>query len=592
MDLRKDNKNRILKYILLCVFVAFVFAVGAAIRTVYGADIFIAYEHDKLYHEFKEGYVFTGSVPKETESKQGVTLVENENFAVRYVYIDGGFSFSIENKNSGEISLGRSELYGVNKAGETVFTYNVVGGSGYYDPYTKTWEHGVRFTEVTEDKVEIEVLLLQDFFISYRNGHQTFEPPKFMTVEDFEAFIKPLDSDLQKKFEGMYMRTTSDELNYSYRTLLWGDDGNGIAGIDMEKFSKPFYFGVPLSVRTDRYFEDAGYTEEDKRVHESKFVKKGYEAPMALARFTIDISGKELTYDAELVKAISPRNSSVTDIVVPTQIDYESVQLVDNCIKKSYSENAPKVLANIDLEYAQYPVNCEAELGQNKVDCTFILDEGFGFGTAEFRIFDSENYAEPFYSGKITEAEPLKVELPEAEFAAKTYRIFLYNESFIYQWQISVKLSSPEKLSISKKNIFYNELGNVSFDVYKDFSVEQLEVFTQSLNDYNWDKNSDYDYHEGVSRKKQQNLYEGNGELLLKYFRSDNKEARYLIQLRQRAYENKLSEDDPCIFSVEVCGDTILEPFYLEENVRYYLTITRLDDGAIEPYSLFGYKFY
>jgi len=590
MDLRKENKNSTLRYILLCVFVAFVFAVGAAIRTVYNADMLVVYEHDKLYREFKENFVFTGRVPEETESKGGTLLVENENFAVKYTYIDGGFSFSIENKSNGEVYLNRYELYGVNESREQVATYSVVSGEGYYDPYTKTWEHGVRFTEVTEDKVEIEVLLLQEFFISRRNSRQKFERPKFMTVEDFEAFVSPLDDDLKKNFEKMYVLTTSDEMNYAYRTSLFGEDGSGIPGIDMNKFSEPFYFGLPLSIHTDRYFEEVGYTEEDKRMHESKFVKSGYEAPMALARFTIDISGEELAYDVELIKSISPKKSSVVDIVVPSLIDYEKVQLVEECINNSYAENAPKVLANVDLEYSQYPVDCNMELGKNKVDCTFILDEEFGFGTAEIKIYDCENYASPFYSGKISEGEPLDVELLEAEFTAKTYMVLLYNDSFIYQWQISVKLSSPEKISFSKKNIFYNEIDDVNFEQYQDFTVEQLEEFTQSLNDYNWDKNSNYDYHEAVSREKQQNLYEGNGELVLKYFRSDNKEARYLIEVRKRAYENRFSDDDPCVLSVETFGDSILEPFYMEDGERYYLTITRLDNGAVSPYALFGYR--
>ena len=65
-----------------------------------------------------------------------------------------------------------------------------------------------------------------------------------------------------------------------------------------------------------------------------------------------------------------------------------------------------------------------------------------------------------------------------------------------------------------------------------------------------------------------------------------------MIEVRTRTYDNRYSDDDPLILSVEVSGNAILEPFYTEYGDKYYLTIKRLDDGAPAPYSLFGYRLY
>ena len=288
MELRQEKKNNTLRYILLCVLAGLALAVGAAIRTVYGADIFVAYEHEKLYHEFKETYPLTGTVPEETSDiRGGVVLVENDNFTVSYTYYTEDyerFSLLIVDKNTGEDYSSRSVIYGLNSAGETVETYVVGGGKIYYDPYTKEFESTVRFVEINEDKVVVEVLLLHEFFAE----RVYYNRSRFMTVEDFEAFVSDLDEDSKRLFENMYYLTTIDEMTFAERERLLGIGGEGFEGIVWDKFSKPFYRGRNLSVTINDKLEAAGYTIEDKRMQESKFIKKGYEAPLALARFPRD----------------------------------------------------------------------------------------------------------------------------------------------------------------------------------------------------------------------------------------------------------------------------------------------------------------
>lgn len=592
MELRQEKKTGTLKYILLCVFAGLILAVGAAIRTVYGGDVVVAYEHDKLYHEFKKTYEIKNIDIEVSEDKYGTVLVENDNFTAKYhCDEDGDISFSIVDKNSGECYGSRSELYGVDSAGNIVCTYPVVYGKQYYDPYSKEYEYGIRIVDYNEEKIVIEVLLLQDFFwvTPYRKY------AKFMTVEDYETFWTSLDADNQKIFKNLYHLTTSEELSYSDYDELFGIDNEGIPGLDLEKFSEPFYLSVSLSKILNRQLEEAGYTIVDRRMQELKFFKKDYEAPMALARFTVDISGEELAYDAELVKVISPKNSDVVDILVPEdpQIAIENRQLVKEGVSERRTQNYDNVIDNVDKNYAEYPVDFELTLGEGKVYCELFLNEGYGFGDMNIRIFEESDYGKVFYGGTIAEGEPLNIELLEAKYSSTKYTILLYNENYIYEWQLAVKLSDSDSVSVSKKNIFYNEIGEVSFEAYSQFTDKQLADYDKYPDSNNvWDKSSDYDYKEAVSPEVRQNLYEGRDAWILKYFRSDSPDARYLIEVRYKVSDRLNPETDPCILSREVCGDAILEPFFTEYGLEYYLTITRLDDGAPAPYALFGYRLY
>lgn len=594
MELRQEKKNNTLRYILLCVLAGLVLAVGAAIRTVYGADMFIAYEHEKLYHEFKETYPLTGTVPEETSDiRGGVVLVENDNFTVSYTYYTEDyepFSLLIVDKNTGEDYSSRREIYGVNSSGEIVETYAVRSGKNYYDPYTKEFESTVRFVEINEDKVVAEVLLMHEFFVERSDNNYS----RFMTVEDFEAFVSGLDEDSRRLFEHCYDLTTIDEMSFAARESLLNVGGGDFEGIVWDKFSKPFYCGRNLSVTINEQLEEMGYTIENTRMQESKFIKKGYEAPLALARFTIDIGGEELTYDAELVKVISPKKSDVVDILVPEDpsIAIENTRLVKEGISEQRKLNYDNVVKNINDNYAEYPVDFELTLGKNKVDCTLLLNKNYGFGTMNVRIIEDSKENEIFYSGTITEGEPLNLELLEAKYTGTNYRILMYNDSYIYEWQISVTLSGDD-ISVAKKNFFFNKIENISFEAYEQFSDKQLSDFCKNFDVGAYSYSSmDYFYTEAMSSEMRQRFYEYNDQWVLDYFRSADPEARYLIEVRTRTYDNRYSDDDPLILSVEVSGNAILEPFYTEYGDKYYLTIKRLDDGAPAPYSLFGYRLY
>ena len=320
LDNSKKNNNNI-KLIVFCVLAGLILALSSAIRTVYGSRTAVVYEHDKLYQEFKKSYNITGETPQTTENKERIILTENDNFSVGYVYTDEQeCTLSIKNKNTEQFYWGPYEIYGIDPDGKEVVTYSVCCGEKYYNPYTQEFEHGLRFTEISEDKVVIEVLLLQEFFLENKDLRYA----RFMTVEDYEDFIKNLPTEISENSKDFwnkaYRLTTSEEMNFADKELLFGEDGNGTPGIDMNKFSQPFYLGKNFSVRTDKYIEEAKYTIDSVRLYESKFIKKGYEAPMALARVSIDISGDDLKYEKELVKIISPQKSDVVDIKIPERI--------------------------------------------------------------------------------------------------------------------------------------------------------------------------------------------------------------------------------------------------------------------------------
>ena len=274
---------------------------------------FVVYEHDKLYAKYIEANSVEWEPLGETEKVEVDILVENEYFSVSRSKSVNRVSVLISDKSSGKTYWGESPILGVDESGNTVCTFAAGGGCIYYNPFTKEFESGIRFVEITEDKLVFDVLLIQDFFSSDSyNSHM----PRFMTIEDFESFSEAVDYDLNNS----YKLTNAEDMLYEDYVRLFGEDENGISGVKMNMFLSDFYLKRTLSKRDGTDY----LTPEEKRQCESKFVKKGCSAPMALARFTIDISGEELTYNSELIKVISPKNSSVVDIVpaLESAVDY------------------------------------------------------------------------------------------------------------------------------------------------------------------------------------------------------------------------------------------------------------------------------
>lgn len=267
---------------------------------------FVVYEHDKLYSKYLESNPVEWESLGEDLKAQSFVLVENERFEVRCAKTINKIDVVIHDKVSEEYYLAKTQMLGVDASGDTVCTYFACGENMYYNPFKKEFESGIRFVEINEDKLIIDILLIQDFFSSDSyNSHM----PRFMTVEDFESFSETVDYDLNNA----YKLTNSEDMSFEDSSRLFGEDERGIPGVKMNMFFSDFYLKRMLSVRM-------GYlTPEIKRQCEAKFVRKGYEAPMVIARFIIDISGEELRYDSEIIENISPKNSKVSDIIVKSE---------------------------------------------------------------------------------------------------------------------------------------------------------------------------------------------------------------------------------------------------------------------------------
>lgn len=323
MELRQEKKNNTLRYILLCVLAGLVLAVGAAIRTVYGADIFVAFEHDKLYKDYKESNPITGEPLSETGEEFEI-LAENEFYAVKYkiVHIGSGSVYPkllVERKTDGltvspTLSAGFITEFGVED------NLNLLSPQdGYYNPYEKAFEPCM-WAEISDDKIIIRCLAVENFFDSGDNW------PNVMTIEQYDECFAQLETlensaDLLKYLKSCYKKVDSETATGDEKFLY-----NLENTVRKEVFDQGVYIKRMLSVRTPDEFEEIfdtylQWTAEDKRAAESKVLVDDYEAVMAMVTFALDISSELPTLERS-VEFISPRERGA--LIVP---NYEDIEL-------------------------------------------------------------------------------------------------------------------------------------------------------------------------------------------------------------------------------------------------------------------------
>lgn len=263
---------------------------------------FVVYEHDKLFHKFMENHEFEGT-PIGEESVEVVS--SNGKIKIRY----SSNQFMRIECESGYNGFS-PKIYGVDKNGDFVCDFALCDGlNGYYDPYSKEILDGIWLAESSADKLVFNVLLLQPFFRAY----STLDLASVMTVEDFEA-LYAAEPDL---WGNSYKLIDPENITYEDNIRVWGEDGEGVPGMKHSMLLEPYYLqrtlGRRLSVDT---FIEKGYDSDFMRRLESRFVSRNHKAPMALARFIIDISGDEPVFEMELIDNISPKNSRVADIII------------------------------------------------------------------------------------------------------------------------------------------------------------------------------------------------------------------------------------------------------------------------------------
>lgn len=281
------------------------FVVGIAVWFFANDDSYaetVIYEHDKLFHEFIATHEFEGEPIGDEEV---VVVSSSGKIKVRY-RSDQFLLFECENGYNSFYP----KIYGVDKNGNWVCDFAICDGSlCHYDPYSKEMFGDIYLIESSADKLVFDVLLMQTFF----RANSELDLASFITVEDFEALYAE-DPELWGNY---YTYIDPERMTREDYDRVWGEDGTGIPGFKNSMLLKPYYLkrrlsrGIPVEL-----FVEKGYDSDFMRRLESRFVRKGYEVPMVLARFTIDISGDEPILDMELLNNISPKNSRVADIII------------------------------------------------------------------------------------------------------------------------------------------------------------------------------------------------------------------------------------------------------------------------------------
>lgn len=325
MELKQEKKTGTLKYILLCVFAGLVLAVGAAIRTVYGASIVTAFEHDKLYKDYKESNPITGEPLSET-GEDFEFLAENELYTISYRITApwGATTYPelwIERKSDKShvapwLSLSAQLLDG----NEELMRFAILSPEiGYYDPYDNQTEATV-WAEISEDKIIIKCLAIESLFSGGDNW------PRIMTVDRYNECVSSLATyedaeSMVKWLEAVYKMVDSETATGDEKFLY-----NLENAVDEEVFAEGVYIMRTLSVSKPQAFEDIfdtylQWTVDDKRAAESEVLADGYEAVMAVVTFTLDISSETPTIERS-AEFISPKNND--NLTVP---NYEDIEL-------------------------------------------------------------------------------------------------------------------------------------------------------------------------------------------------------------------------------------------------------------------------
>lgn len=281
------------------------FAVGLAVWLFSNEDSYaetVIYEHDKLFHEFIATHEFEGEPLGEDEV---VVVSSSGKIKVRY----SSDQFLLFECESGYNSF-NPKIYGVDKNGSFVCYFAICEGLRcHYDPYSKEMFGDIYLIESSEDKLVFDVLLTQNYFMA----NSELDLASFITVEDFEELYAE-DPELWGNY---YTYIDPEKMTREDYDRVWGEDGTGVSGFKTSMLLKPYYLirrlsrGIPFEL-----FVEKGYDSDFMRRLDSRFVRKGYEVPMALARFTVDISGNEPILDMELLQNISPKNSRVADIII------------------------------------------------------------------------------------------------------------------------------------------------------------------------------------------------------------------------------------------------------------------------------------
>lgn len=323
MELRQEKKTGTFKYILLCIFAGIVLAVGAAIRTVYGANIVTVFEHDKLYKDYKESNPIVGTSLSDT-GEDFELLAENELYTVTY-RLSSSWATTypelwIEKKSNESVvypwlNLSAQLLDG----NEELLLFEILSpDAGYYNPYNNQTEETI-WVEISEDKIVMKCLAIESLFASGDNW------PRIMTIDRYNKCVSSLatyenSETLQKLLENVYKKVDAETATGDERFLY-----NLENAVDEEVFAEGLYIMRTLSVNEPQSFEEIfdtylQWTVEDKREAEREVLAEGYEAVMAVVTFTLDISSETPTIERS-AEFISPKNHE--NLTVPNYEDSE-----------------------------------------------------------------------------------------------------------------------------------------------------------------------------------------------------------------------------------------------------------------------------
>ena len=273
----------------------------------------LIYEHERLYEQYKQDHSNDWEeIPRTNyESKRLLLGTDKFNVSVNMFSTNSHTSpqisiYELSTKYTKIINLD-SDFYAYNSNGEEIA--KLVSGStipGYYNPFEKDWEPYCWY-KVYDEKIEIKMLAEEMFFVG--EAHM----PWAMTEEDYQMITAKI-------------KARENEDQFEYWDIMVGDwiaiESNlellGLQNIvDRDVFNEGIHVlkgGVDYPHMTlEDIIELTGITTNQKRIIESKVLKKDYVANMAMITMTIDLSGA------------SPKVDFAYDIISPTESDIAEI---------------------------------------------------------------------------------------------------------------------------------------------------------------------------------------------------------------------------------------------------------------------------
>lgn len=265
-----------------------------------------------MYKDFKQKNNIEETVLLNPEDNNLITLYESEkyklNINITNLSNKADIYIEILSKDNKKYPIYISDLYCDTITSQN---YQLSICYEYYNPFEKKWEHTISYDILDSNNVTIKFITIENFFV----GDKIL--PNVLTSSDYNKIvnliIKEPYNNILSTFNLCYLNE-SVSLNDVDIIENWGLDHI----TDKNILQKGVHVLRPILLTgtyrlLGEHLNTLGMNTEDKRKLESKAVKDGYEAYMAMVTLNIDLSGEypSLKMDYDM---ISPKHHDVSEL--------------------------------------------------------------------------------------------------------------------------------------------------------------------------------------------------------------------------------------------------------------------------------------